>query len=91
VCWLKPSPTFPDWIPRGRRDPTSAAFDYFRHGRMDDEARLVAADEWLSRDRIDGSNVHIVEHSAVVPDLGAVFSRLWIPGAEARRLDLVSC
>lgn len=36
VRWLKPSATFPDWVPRGRRlDPASAASDYFHKGRID--------------------------------------------------------
>lgn len=89
IRWLKPSATFPDWIPHGRRlDPTSAAFDYHASGTIDGAPRLLGADAWLPRDRLDQSNVQIVEHSAVIAELGAVFSMLWIPQREARHLDL---
>ncbi|MEJ7598480.1 MAG: hypothetical protein WKG01_11270 [Kofleriaceae bacterium] len=49
---------------------------------------MLSADAWLPRDRIDASTVEIVEHSAVVPELGVVFSMLWIPDREIRHLDL---
>ena len=89
VQWIKPSASFPDWIPRGRRlDPRSAAFDYDELGSLDGSPQLMTADTWLPRDRIDGANVQIVEHSAVIAPLGVVFSMLWIPRHEVRHIDL---
>jgi hypothetical protein len=80
VRWVKPSATFGAWIPKGRAvDPTSAAFDYFDRGVIDHGSRTLSGEAWLSRRSIEGSEVSIVEHSTVVPELGAVFSLLWIP------------
>ena len=88
VRWLKRSTTFPAWIPKGRRlDPASAAFEYFDRGSIDPEAQVLGADAWLPRDRIDGSHPEIVEHAALVPEVGAVFSLLWIPPADAAHLE----
>ena len=89
VRWIKRSATFPEWIPRERRvDPMSAVFDYYEHGRLDGAARLLTADAWLPRHRIDGTNVRIVEQSAVIAELGAVFTMLWLPPDEVLHLDL---
>lgn len=91
VRWLKPSATFPDWIPRGRRlDPRSAAFDYDDSGTIDAAPQLLPADAWLPHDHVDSGHVQIVEHSAVIAPLGVVFSMLWIPRQEIRQLDLAS-
>jgi len=91
VCWIKPSATFPEWIPKGTLlDPSSAAFDYHRGGTIETTPRMIAASAWLPRARIDGSNVEIVEHSAVIPELGAVFTMLWIPDCGATHLDLAA-
>ncbi|MGE0401705.1 MAG: ImmA/IrrE family metallo-endopeptidase [Kofleriaceae bacterium] len=91
VQWIKPSASFPDWIPRGRRlDPRSAAFDYHESGTIDDTAQLMSADVWLPRDKLDATSVQLVEHSALIPALGVVYSMLWIPGREVRHLDLAS-
>jgi Zn-dependent peptidase ImmA (M78 family) len=91
VRWIKPSATFPDWIPRGRRlDPRSAAFDYHDCGTLDGSPQMLTADAWLPRDRLDSENVQLVEHSAVIAPLGVVFSMLWIPGRELRHIDLAS-
>jgi Zn-dependent peptidase ImmA (M78 family) len=91
VKWVKPSATFPAWIPRGRRlHPTSAAFEYSQRGRIDPAPHVLFAGAWLPEMRIDSTNVEIVEHSAVVPELGAVFSLLWIPDREAKYLDLAA-
>ena len=89
VRWIKPSATFPDWIARGRSlDPSSPAFGYHHTGKLDTEPHLLAADAWLPHDRIDGPTVQIVEHSALIPELGAVFSMLWLPETETQHLDL---
>src|SRR5688572_17255756 len=91
IRWLKPSATFPDWIPRGRGlDPRSAAFDYHECGVIDDAPQLLTADAWLPRERIDSPNVQLVEHSAVIAPLGVVISMLWIPRHEISHLDLAS-
>jgi hypothetical protein len=91
VRWIKPSATFPDWIPRGRRlDPRSAAFDYHDTGTLDASPQLLTADAWLPRERIDSVNVQLVEHSAVIAPLGVVFSMLWIPRRELRHFDLAA-
>lgn len=91
VRWIKPSASFPDWIPRGRRlDPRSAAFDYHDCGTLDASPQLLSADAWLPRDRIDSANVQLVEHSAVIAPLGVVFSMLWIPRREVRHIDLAA-
>lgn len=89
VRWLKPSATFPDWIARGRRlDPSSPAFGYHHTGTLDTDPHVLAAEAWLPRDRIDGPNVQIIEHAALIPELGAVFSMLWLPDTETQHLDL---
>lgn len=89
VRWVHTSATFPDWIRRGRRlDPACAAFDYATRGVIDTAPRLIGGDAWLPHDRIDGSNMELVEHSAVVPELGAVVSMVWIPDRDVRHLDL---
>ncbi|HEY5934496.1 MAG TPA: ImmA/IrrE family metallo-endopeptidase [Kofleriaceae bacterium] len=91
VHWLKPSATFPNWVPRGRRlDPASAASEYYEGGTIDNAPRVLTADIWLPPDFIDGSQCQIVEHSAAIPELGAVLSLLWIPEREAHHLDLES-
>lgn len=91
VRWVKRSATFPGWIPKGRPlDPSSAAFEYFHKGTIDSEAQLLAADAWLPRGRIDGSHVEIVEHAAIVPEFGAVFSLLWLPSREAAHLEIAA-
>jgi len=91
VRWLKPSATFPEWIPSGRRlDPRSAAFDYHECGVIDGAPQVLTADAWLPRDRIDGSNVQLIEHSAIIAPLGVVFSMLWIPRNEVRHLALTA-
>jgi hypothetical protein len=91
VRWIKPSATFPDWIPRGRRlDPRSAAFDYHDTGTLEASPQLLTADAWLPRERIDSVNVQLVEHSAVIAPLGVVFSMLWIPRRELRHFDLAA-
>ena len=91
VQWLKRSATFPDFIPHGRRlDPTSAAFDYHQRGKLDGAARMLSGDAWLPRTRIDSANVQIVEQSAVIAELGAVFTMLWIPRHEVSHLDLAA-
>ena len=91
VRWLKPSATFPDWIPRGRRlDPRSAAFDYHECGTIDSAPQLLSADAWLPQDRIDSACLQLVEHSAVIAPLGVVFSMLWLPRHEIRHFDLAS-
>lgn len=91
IQWLKPSATFPDWIPRGRLlDPRSAAFDYDETGVLDGAPQLLTADAWLPRDRIDSADVQMVEHAAVIPALGVVFSMLWIPRHEIRHIDLAA-
>ncbi len=62
-------------------------FEYNERGKLDGAAQLLTADVWLPRDRIDGANIHLVEQSAVIPELGAVFTMLWIPDHEVSHLD----
>jgi hypothetical protein len=89
VKWVKRSASFPDWIPRGRRlDPLSAAAEYARTGKLDHGVHVVGADAWLPRTRLDSASVQLVEQSAVIPELGAVFTMLWLPRREIRHLDL---
>jgi Zn-dependent peptidase ImmA (M78 family) len=91
VKWIKRSATFPDWIPHGRRvDPTSAVADYYERGKLDPAARMLAVEAWLPRQRVDGTNVQIVEQSAAIPELGVVFTMLWIPRIELSHLDLAA-
>lgn len=80
VRWCKRSATFGAWIPKGRAvDPSSATFDYFDRGVIEHATRVVSADTWLPRSSIDGSRVTIYEHPTIVPELGAVFTLLWMP------------
>jgi hypothetical protein len=91
VEWVKRSATFPDWIPKGRKvDPMSAAADYTRTGKLDHGVNVLGADAWLPRARVDNASVQVVEQSAVIPELGAVFTMLWLPKREVAHLDLVS-
>jgi Zn-dependent peptidase ImmA (M78 family) len=88
VHWLRPSASFPDYIPRGRRlDPRSAAFDYHECGTIDASPQIMTADAWLPRERTDGTRMQLIEHSAVIAPLGVVFSMLWLPRHELRHLD----
>ncbi|HLL24778.1 MAG TPA: hypothetical protein VK427_21745, partial [Kofleriaceae bacterium] len=80
VRWCKRSATFAAWIPRGRAvDPSSAAFDFFDRGVIDEASRITSASAWLARNVSDSSVTSIVEHPTIVPELGAVFSLLWVP------------
>jgi hypothetical protein len=89
VKWVKRSASFPDWIPRGRRlDPLSAAAEYSRTGKLDHDVHVLGADAWLPRTRLDSTSVQIVEQSAVVPELGAVFTMLWLPKREIAHVEL---
>ena len=91
VKWVKPSATFAAWIPRRRRlHPTSPAFEYSQRGRIDNEPHVLPATAWMSRKGTDLANTQIVEHAAVVPELGAVFSLLWIRDHEVEQLDLAA-
>lgn len=91
VTWVKPSTTFRTWIPRGRRlHPTSPAFEYSQRGRIDSDPHVLPAVAWLPQKQIELANAQIVEHAAVVPELGAVFSLLWMPDRETGHLDLAA-
>jgi len=91
VRWFKRSPTFPAWIPKGRRiDPASIAYEYHERGVIDPHARAMNATIWLPPHRVDGSFVEIVEHAIVIPELGVVASLLWIPERDAGHLDLAA-
>jgi hypothetical protein len=91
VKWVKPSATFSVWIPRRRRlHPTSPAFEYSQRGQIDRDPHVLDAGAWLPRAQIGSANAQIVEHAAVVPELGAVFSLLWIPDREVHQLDLAA-
>lgn len=91
VKWVKRSASFPDWIPRGRRlDPSSAAAEYTRTGKLDHGVHILGADAWLPRTRIDSAGVQIVEQSAAIPELGVVFTMLWLPQREISHVDLAS-
>lgn len=80
VGWCKRSATFGAWIPKGRPvDPSSAAFDYFDRGLIDHATRVVPAATWLSRRANAGTRATIHEHPTILPELGAVFSLLWMP------------
>ncbi len=85
VSWAVPSPTFATTIARGARlDRASVAHDYFRTGAIDDRPQAVPAEAWID----DSSDVEIVEHSAALPDLGAVITLLWVPESVAPRLGM---
>src|SRR3569833_2871994 len=91
VRWCKPSATFGAWIPKGRTvHPASAAFDYFDGGVIEQSSRQLDAGAWLSRRHLDGSAQPIVEHSTIVPELGSVFSLLWIPPDASAHLSVTA-
>lgn len=86
VRYCKASATFGGYVPKGRAlDPSCAAYDYFDSGVFDNASRLLPASSWLPSRRIDGS-ARIVEHPTIVPELGAVFSLLWIPQDESAHI-----
>jgi hypothetical protein len=68
----------------------SAAADYARIGRLDHGVNVLGADAWLPRTRVDHASVQIVEQSAVIPELGAVFTMLWLPKREVAHVDFAS-
>ena len=83
VQWMKPSATFPQFMPRGRRvDETSAVHEFFARAKLDTSAQLVDASAWLPQRKIDDTSTKIVEQSAAIPEWGAVFTMLWIPATE---------
>jgi Zn-dependent peptidase ImmA (M78 family) len=92
VRWVKPSATFRAWIPSGMRiDPASAAFDYAARGVIDPAPRLIDAEAWIPQRWLDGSHVDVIEHCAVVSELGAVIALVWVPDRDVRHLDLPGC
>jgi len=80
VRWVQKSPSFSAWIPEGRSvDPTSAAFDYFDLGKLDESPRVIPASTWCSRESLGADPPHVHEHATAIPETGTVFSLLWMP------------
>jgi hypothetical protein len=52
---------------------------YFDRGVIDHASRVTSPGAWLGRSANDGAIASIVEHPTIVPELGAVFSLLWVP------------
>ncbi|MFT3695826.1 MAG: ImmA/IrrE family metallo-endopeptidase [Kofleriaceae bacterium] len=87
VRWVKKSPSFTAWIPRGRcLAPASAASDYFSQGTLEESTRIVPATAWLARSA-ENEESPIYEHTVPIPAIGAAFSFLWLNenGAPAQR------
>ena len=81
VRWVKKSPTFTSWIPKGRAvAPASAAFDYFGSGVLEQSTRVIPRSTWLPREATD-ADAPMYEHTTAIAGAGSVFSMLWLPAA----------
>jgi hypothetical protein len=82
VEWMKPSKSFPGYLPKGSAlEQSSIASGYFDRGAISDMPHARPAVWWLgSRSRL-AAETEIVEHAMVIPEpgWGGVLSLLWIP------------
>lgn len=87
VLWTQASASFTADIASGQRiDPGSVAWEFFKHGRLDERAQPVPADAWLDT----SAEVDLIEHSTASYEHRTVLSMLWVPENVAAPLGMLT-
>ncbi len=82
VKWIRPSRSFPTYVPSGKTlARESAAFGFFDRGRLFDSPTRMRAGAWVGSGHRSIADLEMIEHAMVIPESGwgGVLSLLWIP------------